>query len=81
MPDSQLTLLKRAAKRWLKKRLEAKQQRKKAEAALEKFWQNEKKLKQEDKEARAASKAEGGESDPDLPYGMNSDSSEEGDVP
>ena len=76
-PPSHLTVLKWAAKRWLRKRLRAKQQRKRAEASLEKNVQAEKELKQKYKEARAAWKAKGGVSDPDLPNSMNSDSSEE----
>ena len=77
MPPSHLTVLKWAAKRWLTKRLRAKQQRKKAEAALEQIWRHEKEFTQKYKEARAEWKAKGGVSDPELPNKMNSDSSEE----
>ena len=77
MPPSHLTVLTWAAKKWLTKRLKAKQQRKRAEASLEKIVQDEKEFKQKYKEARAAWKAKGGVSDPDLPYNMDSDSSEE----
>ena len=77
MPSSHLTVLKRVAKKWWNKRQDAKQKRKRAVDTLEKIWQDEMKIEQKYKEARAAWKAKGGVSDPELPNKMNSNSSEE----
>ena len=71
MPPSKLTVLKSAAKKWRKQKNQAKQKRRRAQAALAKFWQQEQKMKEKYNEARAHYKAEAGVSDPDL------DSSEE----
>ena len=71
MPPSKLTVLKNAAKKWWRKRQEAKQKRKRAQAALAKTWQEEQKMNDKYKEARAKYEAKAGVSDPDL------DSSEE----
>ena len=71
MPPSKLTVLKNAAKKWRKQKKQAKQKRKRAQAALAKTWQEEQKMNEKYKEARAKYEAKAGVSDPDL------DSSEE----
>ena len=73
MPPSQLTVLKNAAKKLWRKRQEAKQKGRRAQAALANTWQEEQKMKEKYKEALAAYEAKAGPSDRDLPM----DSSEE----
>ena len=71
MPPSKLTVLKSAAKKYRRQKNQVKQKRRRAQAALAKFWQQEQKMKEKYNEARVQYEAKAGVSDPDL------DSSEE----